>query len=116
MRGTDGSPAFPGMGARGGELLGIPALTGGSIASPGSPTEGLIVLLDQDAILLADTDEATLGVSRDASLQMSDTPEPGAAQLVSCWQYNLAALRAERIISWATRRPGAAVTITGVNL
>lgn len=114
LRGTGGAPAFPNISALGGTLLGMPVVTGGSLAAPSSPTESTIVLLDQDAILLADDNEAILSVGRHASLQMTDSPESGETQLVGLWQNNLVALRAERFIAWARRRDGAAVSITGI--
>jgi HK97 family phage major capsid protein len=114
-RGNDGgAPAYPSLTARGGMLLGLPVLTSPAMMSPGSPGESAIVLLDADAVLLADDKEARLEVGHHASLELSDTPAGGATQMVNLWQNNLAALRAERSIAWATRRSGAAATLTDV--
>ena len=116
MRGNDGAVSYPTINARGGTLLGIPVLTSASIATAASPTVHSIVLVDQDGVLVSDEDRATLSVGRHAALEMSDSPEGGATKLVSLWQNNLVALRAERFVSWAARREGAAVTIRGVAL
>jgi HK97 family phage major capsid protein len=53
------------------------------------------VLLDASAIA-ADSDLVTTDVVRNATLRMDDNPTSGSYQLVSLWQNNLQAMRAER--------------------
>ncbi|MNG11437.1 hypothetical protein D3C84_949820 [compost metagenome] len=57
----------------------------------------------------------TLDVSREASLQMDSAPADGAQELVSLWQNNMVALRAERFINWKRRRPQAVGYIDSAN-
>jgi HK97 family phage major capsid protein/HK97 family phage prohead protease len=114
-----GQPEFPGMvvnGVSGGTFLGLPVILSENIpANPGAgdPLAGMgnrILLAKASEILLADDGEVVLDASREASLQMDSAPTnpPTAATvLVSLWQMNLVALRAERFINWSKRRAGA---------
>jgi hypothetical protein len=80
--------------------------------SSGSP----IVLVNADDVFLADDGQVVIDASREASLQMDDTPTNDAttgtgASMVSMFQTNSVALRAERIINWKKRRAGAVAMI-----
>jgi HK97 family phage major capsid protein len=111
-----GQPEFPGIGAEGGTLLGLPVLT--SEVVPSDSSGSIIVLLKQSEILLADDGGVTVDVSREASLQMNSTPDnPATASTVmtSLWQNNLLGIRAERMITWRKRRPQAVAYISGAN-
>ena len=66
-------------------------------------------------ILLADDGGVTIDVSREASLQMDNAPTAGAQSLVSLWQNNMVALRAERFINWKRRRLQAVGYINSAN-
>jgi hypothetical protein len=66
-------------------------------------------------ILLADDGGVTLDVSREASLQLDGAPSDGAQSLVSLWQNNMVAIRAEREINWARRRAEAVGYIDAAN-
>jgi HK97 family phage major capsid protein len=119
LRGTSGAPAYPQMGAKGGTLLGLPAITSGNVLIAGgsgsSGEETIIALLDPAEVRLADDSAAELGVARNASLQLEDAPGSGAQETVSLWQLNLAALRVERWINWKAARPAAAASfVSGV--
>ncbi len=114
LRGTGGGLAFPTVTARGGTLFGLPVVTSGNVPLVGSPAATCIVLLDADGIALADEGDATFDVARHAAAQMSDAPYAGAQQLVSLWQLNMVALRAERTVNWRRRRTGTAAVLTGV--
>lgn len=109
-----GQPAFPTMTMNGGTLLGVPV-----IASEYVPTDtagGLIILVKASDIMLADDGQVTIDASREASLQMDDAPTnpPVAATvLVSMFQHNMTALRAERYINWAKARADAVAYISG---
>jgi HK97 family phage major capsid protein len=95
-----------------GTLLGIPFVESANVPVVGTATT--ITLVDQAEIFYADDGGVTLDVSTQASLQMNDAPAGGAAQLVSMFQNNMVALRAERYVYWLRRRDEAVVVITGV--
>jgi HK97 family phage major capsid protein len=76
----------------GGELLGLPAMVSSAVPS------GTLRLLNADRIV-GNTESLLLDSSREASLEMSDTPTgnaavPTAAEAVSLFQSNSVALRA----------------------
>lgn len=111
-----GQPEFPGIGADGGTLLGLPVYTSNSV--PSDTSGSLLVLVKQSEILLADDGGVTIDVSREASLQMNtapDNPTTASTVMTSLWQQNLVGIRAERYVTWARRRPQAVVYITGAN-
>lgn len=105
--------AFPGILPTGGTFFGLPVITSTSAATD-TNQERFIVLCQPSEIFLADDGQITLDVSREASLQMNDAPAAGAQSLVSLWQNNLVALRAERYINWSVRRTGAVAVIDDV--
>jgi HK97 family phage major capsid protein/HK97 family phage prohead protease len=95
-----GQPFFPGLGAKGGVLLGIPVITSQAAGA-------LVILVDQRSILFADDGQVAIDVSEEASLEMDSVPtEPTAAAtvMVSLWQRNMIGLRAERFCSWKRAR------------
>jgi HK97 family phage major capsid protein len=101
---------FPGFTATGGVIAGVQF-----IASPEAnyDTSGHeIVVVDAGQMALG-ADVLTLDASRNAALQMADDPANGAANLVSMFQTNSTAWRAERWTSWAKIREAAAFVITG---
>ena len=116
-RDTNGALAFPGMGARGGEIAGVPALvTGANQEANDSPQSSNIVLLDAAELIVADTDQIMIDMSGEATIQMDtapDSPPTASTVMVSLWQQNLAAWRVVRPINWQLRRPGAVATLTG---
>ena len=59
-------------------------------------------------------------MSTDSSLEMESAPTgdsvtPTGVELVSMWQTNSVAIRAERWINWKRRRTAAVAVISGVN-
>lgn len=116
-----GQPEFPGINMNGGTFFGLPVIVSENIpanAGSGSPVTGAgdrIILVKPSEILLADDGGVTLDVSREASLQMDSAPSQGAQALVSLWQNNLIALRAEREINWSRRRAEAVAYIDAAN-
>lgn len=100
--------AYPGLTINGGVFFGIPVIT--SNAVPHSVSAGAIVaLVKANEIFLADDDQIAIDVSQEASLQMDSAPSqtsatPTASSVVSMFQTNSLAIRAERIINWARRR------------
>lgn len=120
MQNPLGQTEFPGIDMNGGTFMGLPVIVSNNIAAePGDagppviPAGERIILVKASEILLADDGGVTLDVSREASLQMNDSPAAGATQLVSLWQNNLVGLRAERFINWKRRRIEAVGYITG---
>lgn len=95
-----GQPLFPGVGAQGGSIFGIPVVT--------SQVAGTTVaLIDTRGILMADEGGLTIDVSREASVQMDSAPtDPpvSATVVVSLWQLNLIGIKAERFINWKRAR------------
>lgn len=105
-----GQPEFPNISMNGGTLNGVPVVTSASVPS------GVMALLLPSEIFLADDGEVTIDASQEASLQMNSTPDnPSTAStvLVSLWQNNMMALRAERFINWQRRRAAAVTLISG---
>jgi HK97 family phage major capsid protein len=107
--------AFPGMSLGGTpgvlgstpSLLGIPVITGGNVKP------GVIVLLEQSEVMVADDGQTTVDTSTEASLQMDSAPATPPTPLVSLWQQNLLGIKAERFIYWMMRRAAGVVEITG---
>lgn len=103
-----GQQEFTGLSMAGGTFFGLPVIVSETLGTN-------IVLVNQSEILLADDGGVTLDASREASLQMNDSPTNGASTLVSLWQNNMVGLRAERFINWKRRRPQAVAFISGAN-
>jgi len=116
LRGSGGAPAFPSISMKGGQLLGLPAITSSAVVSTGSSPSGerLIALIDADQVLYADSGATEISIAKNASVQMSDTPIPGATSLVSLWQASLIGLRVERWLAWHRVRDSAVVVLDGV--
>jgi HK97 family phage major capsid protein len=97
-------------------LLGIPVVTSTAMPVGTGPTAGQtsIVLMDAAEILLADDGQIMLDSSREAALQLDTAPATPPTPLVSLWQQNLLALKAERYIWWQRRRLPAVQVISGV--
>jgi HK97 family phage major capsid protein len=113
-----GNPAFPGITPTGGSYKGVPVRVSNYLANNGGSGGAPFILVDEAEVYLADDGGVTLDASEEASIEMSDAPTgaagtPTAAQLVSMWQTNSIALRAERFIWWGLRRSGAIQWIDG---
>lgn len=107
-----GQREFPGIEMTGGTFSGLPAIISEYAGS-------LLVLVNASDIYLADNGEIAIDLSREASLQMLDNPTndsatPTATSMVSMFQTNSVAFRAERTINWARRRPTSVAYLTGV--
>ena len=115
LRGSGGAPAYPGVTARGGVLLGIPVITSNAVGpDANSPSESFIALVIASEVLLADDMSVRIDYTAQATLEMDDAPSAGAQPMVGLWQNGLVAIKAERAINWRRRRSTAAVTINGV--
>lgn len=109
MTNSLGQPEFPGLTMNGGTFVGLPVIASENIpATGGSPTDGFpIILAKAGDILLADDGNVTIDASREASLQMDgapDSPPTASTVLVSMFQHNMMAIRAEREVNWKLRR------------
>lgn len=112
---TNGQRQYPDISMAGGTFLGLPV-----IVSQYIPT-AVIIMVAASEILLADDGNVSIDLSREASIEMlasgsSQTAVTGTgASLVSMFQTNSVAFRAEREINWAKRRPAAVAYLTSAN-
>lgn len=115
-----GTPAFPGVTMTGGNIGGVPVRVSQYLANNGGSGGAPFILVDESEIYLADDGSVTLDMSDVASIQMDDAPTNSssssvmATSLVSMWQTNSIAFRAERFIWWGARRSGALQWIDGM--
>jgi HK97 family phage major capsid protein len=108
-----GQREFADITMNGGVLLGIPVITSEYVPA------GVVVMVNANDIYFADEGGFSIDLSREASLQMLDNPTndsvtPTATSLVSMFQTNSVAFRAERALNWARRRSTAVAYLTGV--
>jgi len=97
-----GQPEFPGMTMLGGTFQGLPVIASQYIGD-------VVALVNASDIYFADNGEISVDFSREASLQMLDNPTNNsvsatATSMVSMFQTNSVAFRAERSLNWARRR------------
>jgi hypothetical protein len=118
MRNALGGREFPDITMNGGFLEGIPVITSQY------PAPGRVVAVAANEVYLADDGGVAIDLSREASLEMDTTPSNlinnGASPaisiesaMISMFQTNSVAIRAERIITWKRRRTAAVVYQTG---
>lgn len=103
MRNPLGQAEFPEITMMGGRFAGFPVITSKYVP------DGVVVFVNASDVYLADDGAVTIDASREASLQMDTAPTnnsttPTATSLVSMFQTNSIALRAERYINWKLRR------------
>jgi HK97 family phage major capsid protein/HK97 family phage prohead protease len=115
-----GQPEFPGLSMSGGNINGIPVITSQYATDVSGGGGNLVIAVNAREIFLADDGQVTVDASREASLQMLDNPTNNSATatataMVSMWQTNSIALRAERFINWSKRRSTAVVYMDDVN-
>lgn len=123
MRNPLGQSEFPGINMNGGTLEGLPVIVSEYIprtaGTPPAPDTDIVILVNATDVFLADDGQVMIDASREASLQMLDNPtnnsgDGTATTMVSMFQTNSVAIRAERWINWKKRRATAAQYITGV--
>lgn len=108
------SADYPNVGARGGELAGIPVLT--SRLAPA----GTIVLVDGSGVAIGEAG-ADVRVSRQATIEMlddslvQDATDGTGTSLVSLWQANAVGILAIRTVNWAVGRPGSVAMLSDVD-
>lgn len=108
-----GQKMYPEMTLLGGTFQGLP-----TIVSQYAGTN--LTLLNAPDIYLADDGGVAVDMSREASLEMESDPTgdsvtPTGTEMVSMFQTNSVAIRAERWINWKRRRTAAVAVITNVN-
>lgn len=116
LRNPLGQIEFPGVGVNGGAIDGVPVIVSNYV--PSDSDGSLFILAFASEIYLADDGVVTIDISREASIFMDDaaaTATPTAAQLVSMFQTNQQAIRAERYVHWMKRRTQAVAYLSGVN-
>jgi HK97 family phage major capsid protein len=107
-----GQAEFPGITMAGGTFFGLPVIVSEYIGN-------VVALVNAADIYLADNGDIAVDLSREASLIMADNPSmdsttPTPATMVSMFQTNSVAFRAERTINWARRRTASVAYLTGV--
>jgi HK97 family phage major capsid protein len=121
VRGSGGSPAYPRVGALGGELLGLPVFTSAAIPHVGSPSPGVayIALVDGSRVWVTDSG-VSFASSDKVLLQMDDAPSQSSVTGsgttgVSMFQTDSIALLSTSWLNWrAMTHASAAASITGV--
>lgn len=109
-----GMGSAAGINALGGELAGLPVYTSEHVL-PGA-TGDYIVLVDLSKVAIGDDGDSDVEVNTQGAVQMSDTPvNDASAVLISLWQANCAAIKAERYLNWKLLRAGFVAVISGVD-
>ena len=112
-----GQSEFPSMSMTGGTLSGMPVIASDYITK----AMNIVVLVNASDIFVADDGDIQIDASREASLEMSDAPAhnsgtpTGATSLVSMFQTNTVAIRAERIINWMRGRTQSVAYLTSAD-
>jgi len=104
MRDANGA-VYPGMTVTGGNISGIKVVVSNAATDA--------ILFDASQVGAA-SDAITLDASDQAALQMDDNPTSGATNLISLFQENKRALKAERYFGCEVLRSSAVAVITGV--
>lgn len=104
-----GQPEFPNISVNGGTLNGVPVIASQYLINSDGSAGGIVALVNASDIYYGDEGGFDVALSREASLVMADDPSadsvtPTAAQVVSMFQTNSVAFRAERVVNWARRR------------
>jgi HK97 family phage major capsid protein/HK97 family phage prohead protease len=122
FRNALGQREFDGITMNGGTFEGMPVIVSQYISGgTGSPVDdSIVILVNASDIYFADDGQVVVDASREASLQMLDNPTNNsstgtATSMVSMFQTNSIAIRAERFINWQRRRAAAVAYLTGVN-
>lgn len=108
-----GQKEYPDMTMFGGTFEGLPAIVSQYVGNQ-------LILMNAPDVYLADEGGVAVDMSTEASLEMESAPTgdsvtPTGVELVSMWQTNSVAIRAERWINWKRRRTAAVAVISGVN-
>lgn len=118
MRNALGQKEFPEITMMGGRFEGLPVITSEYV--PTITAGAYVMLVNASDVWLADDGQVVIDASREASLQMLDNPtnnsgDGTATSMVSMFQTNSVALRAERWINWKRRRDAGVQVLSNVN-
>lgn len=119
MRNAFGQKEFPDLTINGGFLDGVPVIVSEYV--PTVTAGSYVFLVNASDIWFADEDGVEIDMSDEASLQMDTAPTqdatgtPTATSVVSMFQTNCVAFRAERTLNWSKRRASAVSAISAVN-
>jgi hypothetical protein len=109
-----GQREFPGITMQGGTFFELPVIVSNYLTD-------YVALVNAEDIYLADEGGVDIAMSTEASLEMVDNPtqDSGAADpvettVVSMFQTNSVAFRAERTMNWARRRASAVAWMDNV--
>jgi len=114
MMNSLGQPEFPGVTMNGGTLAGLPVITSEYV------TAGYVWLVNAQDIYYGDDGDVVIDTSEHASLEMNTAPShdsttpTASSALVSMFQTNSVAYRAERRIDWMRRRDSAVAGLSAV--
>lgn len=117
MVNTLGQSEFPGININGGTFMGLPVIVSDHVTD-------YVVLVNASDIWFGDEGGLQIDMSDQTSLQMVagddegstlNSITPTATQLVSMWQTNSVAFRAERTVNWGRRRTSAVAYISDVD-
>ena len=113
-----GQLEFPNVSMTGGTLNNIPVIVSDYMVA--DSTGYNVIMVNAQDIWIGDEGGVAIDMSSEASLEMVDNPTQDSvvgtgASLVSMFQTNSVAIRAERTISWAKRRASAVAYLRGVN-
>lgn len=113
MTDAGGRYLFPNIGPRGGSLLGIPVICSRADAQTTSGSQ--LTLIDAAGIASA-MEDLGIEVTDAAALQMSDDPDDSGSpvELVSLFQTNSVAYKAEVMANWSRQRPASVVVLEGL--
>lgn len=110
---------FPALGARGGEICGLPAIACSSLPDD-SNGDYQLVLVDPSGIGWAGDPMIIIEASRSAALELRDDPvsnianDPTPSAKISLWQLGLVAIRALMFVNWVVVRPGSVSLMNGI--
>lgn len=112
MRTALDAAEFPGITINGGTFFGLPVIVSQYVTD-------YVVLVNASDIYFGDDGGVSVDMSTEASLQMLDNPTndsvtPTATAMVSMFQTNSVAFRAERTVNWMRRRDSGVQVIADV--
>lgn len=102
---AEGVRVFPDLGAMGGSVLGIPAVTSVGAVSSGSPSERVIALIDGAQVAVADDGEIEISASDMVTLHMDDATTQDSTtgtgtSMVSMFQTESVAIKVVRTLNF----------------
>jgi hypothetical protein len=117
MATSEGAFVFPQLGARGGTILNIPAVTSVGCVRSGSPSERVIAAVDGSMIAVADDGAIEVSASQLATLHMDDATTQDArdgtgTSVVSMFSTESVAIKLRRTINWERLADSAAAWLT----